>query len=649
MAISKMNYKFSLQNKRIFISGGAGVIGKELVKKLFSLKSHILVGDLEPRPNEFSPNIKYRQGDLNYITPQELQNFNPDYFFHLAATFERTIEECSFWNENFHNNVRLSNHLMNCLKNCSSLKKVVFASSYLIYNSNLYKFKKPQEAAFSINEQTPIDSRNLCGAAKLYHEAELEFLSQFPKHNFSVINARIFRSYGKGSRDIISRWIRQALRNEPLCSFGEQSKFDYIFAGDVAEGLIKLTEHYSAGTYNLGSGTARTVKEVIKAIINQIPNTKIISQSTSIPYESSEADIKLLKKTTKWQPQTTIESGIRQIIEHEKSNTQPNKTKHSSNILITSISNKIPLISAVKNAAKKIGNIELIYGADTNINSVGKFFVDQFWQMPRIENLSLEIMLQYCKTNKISFIIPTRDGELSFFSKHKNSFAKQNIEIMVSNQDATLCCLDKLEFYNFLLTNNIDTPKTSINIKELNCNKYVVKERYGAGSQNIGIGLDKIDAIEHAKNLSHPIFQEFIYGKEFSIDLYATKKKKLKGYISRRRNLVINGESQITTMQENDLLKKQCEKLAKILNLYGHNVIQSILGKNNRPWIIECNCRFGGASTLSISAGLDSFYWHLLEGQGINIDEYPFIKSISQLKLIRYKKDKIIDDTGIRS
>jgi carbamoyl-phosphate synthase large subunit len=58
---------------------------------------------------------------------------------HLAATFERSAESYEFWEENFRHNVRLSHHLMSLAKDAPSVKRVVFASSYLIYDPSLYQ------------------------------------------------------------------------------------------------------------------------------------------------------------------------------------------------------------------------------------------------------------------------------------------------------------------------------------------------------------------------------------------------------------------------------------------------------------------------------------------------------------------------------
>ena len=99
-----MKINNGMKGARIFISGGAGVIGRELVLKLNALEAIIMVGDLKPRPLDFPGEINYWHGDLNDITFLEINDFKPQIFIHLAATFERTQESKDFWGENFRHN-----------------------------------------------------------------------------------------------------------------------------------------------------------------------------------------------------------------------------------------------------------------------------------------------------------------------------------------------------------------------------------------------------------------------------------------------------------------------------------------------------------------------------------------------------------------
>jgi len=243
---------------------------------------------------------------------------------------------------------------------------------------------------------------------------------------------------------------------------------------------------------------------------------------------------------------------------------------------------------------------------------------------------------KYCKDNNIGLIIPTRDGELEFFSKLRDEFLHHGIFVLVSDQETIVQCIDKLKFSTIKGISAISSSET---INDIHAETYVVKERFGAGSKSIGINLTKNDALRHAEKLLNPIFQQFIAGEEISIDAYITFEGHLKGLIMRRRDLVIDGESQVTTTFIDDILENKLKKIISKLNLRGPVVLQAIIDGNNTPHLIECNPRFGGASTLSVKAGLDSFYWAMLESNGVNVSNYPFLKLKSSLKQIRHATD----------
>ena len=236
-------------NKRVFVSGGAGVIGLEIIPRLIGRGAIVMVGDLKPKPNTFGREVAYRQGDLSTLSAEELRSFRPDVFIHLAATFERSTESYEFWEENFWHNVRLSHHLMSIAKDISTLRRVVFASSYLIYDPAIYQFDRPQQEAIAIKEAAPVRPRNLTGAAKFSHEIELRFIDSFKSKQFTSVCARIFRGYGKNSRDVISRWVRELLQKRPITVYCPEGIFDYVYAADTAEGLIRLAEHERDGEF----------------------------------------------------------------------------------------------------------------------------------------------------------------------------------------------------------------------------------------------------------------------------------------------------------------------------------------------------------------------------------------------------------------
>ena len=280
-----------------------------------------------------------------------------------------------------------------------------------------------------------------------------------------------------------------------------------------------------------------------------------------------------------------------------------------------------------------------IIGADCSTPCIGSFFVDKFWQMPPLEELTPKKLLDECHEREIRAIIPSRDGELAFFAKNRDLFIKNGIALMVSPASAVEICFDKVRFWDFCRKYRLPGIPTSTEIEEIEANSYVVKEQFGAGSHQIGINLTKSKAKAWAKNLNNPIFQPYIQGKEYSVDLYRNLKT-VQGTVARSRDYVVRGESQITSSAKEPALEQLSSKLADKLKLYGHSVIQLFKNEAGQCSLIECNPRFGGASSLSIAMGLNSFVWFFQECLGQPLP--PFVRSIEEKQQVRYPNDLIL-------
>ncbi|MDX8364346.1 ATP-grasp domain-containing protein [Cytobacillus sp. IB215665] len=302
------------------------------------------------------------------------------------------------------------------------------------------------------------------------------------------------------------------------------------------------------------------------------------------------------------------------------------------------------MLKAVKVAAEKINSNIKVYGADSDDHCIGRYFVDQFWKIPNFNKLTVDYLLQYCIENHITSIIPSRDGELLFFAKHKNVLNENGIFVMIATKKAVGRCVDKYLFSKFGTKHGYPVVQTETSFIDMVGDNqfYVVKERYGAGSKDIGLKLTKDQSIEYAEKLAKPIFQPYIEGDEISADVYVMRTGEVKGVVTRKRVLVVDGESQISTTFRDQRLAKLCSKMVTDLELYGHVVLQVIVDKNGYFHIIECNSRFGGASTLSIAAGLDSFYWFILETNGNDLHKHPFVHTNKEMMLVRYPEDLIL-------
>ncbi len=306
-----------MKNKRIFISGGSGVIGRDLIRKLISKGAKIMTGDLVSLPKDLRKKVIFRKGDLNYIKKKYISNFRPEIFIHLAAKFERVEESKKHWENNYWHNVRLSHYLMGLMKELSSVKKIINASSYLIYDKKLYT-SKSKKKPYKLKEEDPLDPRNLTGGAKLFNEVELEYLNKIKSKKLIFVSARIFRGYGKGSRDIISRWVKDALKNKTLKVYNDKNSFDYINSHDTSLGLISLCKVSKSGIFNLASGKSTKISSIIKILKENFPKLKIKYQRSNELIENSEANLRKIKLYVNWKPKVSIKEGIKEIIIYEK-------------------------------------------------------------------------------------------------------------------------------------------------------------------------------------------------------------------------------------------------------------------------------------------------------------------------------------------
>lgn len=639
-----------MNGQRVFVTGGAGVIGMELIPKLAAKGADILVGDLKPRPASFPKEVEYLQGDLNTLSQSTLERFAPEIIIHLAATFERTTETQGFWNENYRHNVALSHHVMTLAQNCQSLRRVVFASSYLIFDPALYQFDAPRDSAVYLEETDPIRPRNLTGMAKLSHEMELQFLSGFETCSYSTLAVRIFRGYGCNSRDVISRWVRALLEGKPITVYRPEGIFDYLYAADSAEGLLRLSASDRAtGIVNLGTGRGRRVKEIVDVLREHFPEAQIQTAAADIPFEASAGNISRLKELIDWVPEHDLEDAIPKIISYERQRSAALQEKRSSlqNVLVTSASRKTPLVSAVRDALTAIDLDAQVVAGDIDPQTLSQYVADDFWLMPKLDTLDVGLLIEHCQSRDIGAVLPTRDGELLFWATNRAAFAQADIAVLVSSAEAVQRCLDKLMFAQFGLDTGLPIIPASETIEDIGDGPLVVKERFGAGSRGLGLNLEIGEARSHALKLDKPIFQPFVAGPEISIDGWIDADGCVLGVVLRRRDQVVNGESQVTTTFRDPGVEEQARTILGSLNLRGAVVMQAVLSPSKGLQIIEVNARFGGASTCSIAAGLQSIAWSLQEALRPDLPRPIFMRSSQEVRQIRVPSDLLVHDPDL--
>ena len=315
-------------------------------------------------------------------------------------------------------------------------------------------------------------------------------------------------------------------------------------------------------------------------------------------------------------------------------------------VLFSSLAAKIALFKKVEAQVRNINPSAIVVGGDMDPQCLGAKILDKskFLRMKKLDDFSTDEILKFLVSENISYVIPTRDGELTFWAVHKEILSECKISVMISDLSSIKKCNDKLTFYNSSKELTIPVIPTFLDLNEIDSKTFVVKSRYGSGSSNIGLNLSREEAYEHAKKINDPVFQPYIKGREFSAETWIDDKGQCHGLVMRWRLQIVRGESHESKIFLNDNWGKLIiDMFEKIRGLQGHCLAQIIVDENCKIHLIEINPRLGGASPLSLEAGLNSIEWFLNESNGASqkIPKNPTIRDGLRLK----KKNGVVTIT----
>ena len=239
------------------------------------------------------------------------------------------------------------------------------------------------------------------------------------------------------------------------------------------------------------------------------------------------------------------------------------------------------------------------------------------------------------KVKKIDLIIPTVDEEIINLCKHKNL----HLISFIPNYQFIKKTMDKFVLMNELKKFKFKIPKTY-----LSCDKripfpkkYILKPRFGRGSQNIHIITKNYQIQNYLKlynyNCEDVIVQEFILGDEYTIFVGANKKRKLEKIfpfkISKKKGITISGQSK-NEKKVIEFVKKFSEKFTTE-NSYNIQLIYS----SGKIYPIEVNPRISTTFFLTLIDGYDPFFNVKNQKNKINLAN-------KKIKLKRYWNNIVI-------
>mgnify|MGYP003150823229 CR=1 FL=1 len=264
----------NLKNKTVLITGGAGAIGTQLIKKISPMCKNIIVidnlssGYLWNVPNV--SNLLFVKGNIsNDIDLRRCFSEKPDIVFHLAAFFANQ-NSVDFPQRDLRTNGIGTLKLYEYCSLYGNIERVVYASSGCsIYGKNEMPYV--ENKTDFMNLTTPYQVTK--GLGEIYGRY---FMHQ---KGLPVTFARFFNSFGPGEvpgqyRNVIPNFLYWAKlgKSLPITGTGDETR-DFTYVEDIVDGLIKMAtceeEKVIGNAFNLAAGREIKIKN-LATIINDI-------------------------------------------------------------------------------------------------------------------------------------------------------------------------------------------------------------------------------------------------------------------------------------------------------------------------------------------------------------------------------------------
>ena len=302
-------------------------------------------------------------------------------------------------------------------------------------------------------------------------------------------------------------------------------------------------------------------------------------------------------------------------------------------------------VAAIK-SLKRDSKIRVI-SADVNQLAPGLFLSDRGYTIPSFTSEKFyETIIHIIREEKIDVIIPALDTILFDFSNKKGYFEEYNVNVLVSEPKTIEITRDKWKTYNEF-KNVIPLPKSSIDIENIDIDfPMFIKPRAGSGSK-FAYKINSQEELNFFYNrINEPIIQEYLEGKEYTVDCLADKNGKLLVNIPRERIEVKAGITVKGRIVENDDLRDMAHKITKKLKFCGPFFFQAKEDSNGVPKLTEINARISGTMSLSTAAGINihSLAVRLFMGEEIKIPNVRYGVYIS-----RYWEDIYLNEDEIKT
>ncbi|MBN2406677.1 MAG: NAD-dependent epimerase/dehydratase family protein [Elusimicrobia bacterium] len=299
----------SFEGKNVLVTGGTGLIGRQVVDYLCSAGASVRIVSLDSITVD--DRAEHITGDLTSFDLCKEVTGDMDYVFHMAG-IKGSIEVTKKKPASFF--VPLIMFNTNVLEACrlNKVEKVVYTSSIGAYSS-AEVFKEGENT-----EGPPMDM--FPGWAKRMAELQVQAYSiQYGLENFSIV--RPCNVYGPGDNFdpenamvIPTLMYRIYKKEDPVVVWGDGSAIrDFAYSRDAAEGTILALYHGTRSKFvNIASGRGYSIKELVETLNEFLDFNYEFDADKPSGFPKRVMDISLARELIDYNPTTSLLDGLKE-------------------------------------------------------------------------------------------------------------------------------------------------------------------------------------------------------------------------------------------------------------------------------------------------------------------------------------------------
>lgn len=306
--------------KTVLITGGAGYIGSILCRKLLKkgykvrVLDNLIYGDSPIKELYDNADFELIRGDIRHIEDVVRAIHGMDAVIHLAAIVGDPA--CSLGPRLTIESNYLATKLLADICKHHQVNRFVFSSTCSVYGASSQR----------LTETSELNPVSLYARSKIYSEkAVLEIIDE----NFSPTILRLGTVYGLSPRPrfdlVLNVFVARAITEGAIQIEGGKQYRPMVHVSDVADAFVACLEapleKVRGETFNVGSNAQNLhILDLGKKVIALIPNAKLEHSQTKSDTRDYWVYFDKIKNTLSFEPQFTIEEGVRELIRFFEAN-----------------------------------------------------------------------------------------------------------------------------------------------------------------------------------------------------------------------------------------------------------------------------------------------------------------------------------------